>query len=212
MMPENSEPGPPMDTETETFAETPPFRIARSAADTGGAYVRAEAIVRPLPGRSTPHAEHSHPRWFEEAGPTAHLHPIQEERIEVLSGEYRVRVGKTEHALKRGERIELPKNTPHAHWNPTDRAAHIAVEHRPATQSDTMFKALYQLAQDGKARRNGLPTPLQMATLSAACPDVVYVPWLPVPVQKSLNRLVAPIGRRLGYDVANSRDVTEQQG
>lgn len=197
-----------METGDHKLARMPPFRIVKSAAETGGEYVRAEAVVRPLPGRSTPSVELPHPRWFEEAGPTAHLHPLQEESIEVLSGEYRVRIGKSEHTLKEGERIDIPRNTPHAHWNPTDCLARIVVEHRPGTNSDTMFQALYRLAQAGKARRNGLPTPLQMATLSAACPGVVYVPWLPVSVQKVLNQLVAPVGRLLGYNFVDSADYT----
>ncbi len=189
-----------MNTPAPDFTALEPFRIVRSAAETDGACVRAEAVVRPLPGASDDTWQLPHRRWFEEAGATRHIHPTKRERIEVLDGTYHVRIGRGTQVLGEGDHVDIPPNTRHAHWNGTERPVRIAVEHRPGTHSDKVFEALYRLAQRGEARPNGLPTPLQMAVIAAAYPDVVYAAWLPVPVQRLLNRLVAPLGRRVVSD------------
>ncbi|MDZ7749914.1 MAG: cupin domain-containing protein [Halofilum sp. (in: g-proteobacteria)] len=113
-----------MPGDTEPAATGDAFRITHTEADTGGAYVRAEAVVRPLPGRGAQAPAPTHRRWFEEAGPTLHVHPGKRERIEVLEGRYRVRVGRRVRTLEAGESIDIPAGRTHAHWNGRPARAH----------------------------------------------------------------------------------------
>ena len=139
-----------------------------------------------------------HRRWFEETGAVSHIHPAQEEVIEVLDGAYMVRLGRDDQRLEAGERTVVPKNTAHAHWNPTDRLARIAVEHRPATHSDELFEAMYRAAQNGQASASGLPHPLTAALLADRYPDVVYIAGLPIALQKRMNSALARVAVALG--------------
>lgn len=187
-------------TEGQTdLAGLPPLRITHRGADTNGTRVRAEAIVRPLPGWAAADvAILPHQRWFEETGIISHIHPIQEETIEVLDGTYMVRIDGIDYRLAAGERTIVPKNTAHAHWNPTDRLARIAVEHRPATHSDLLFEAMYRAAQNGKAMASGLPHPLTAAVIADRFPNVVYMAGLPISLQKKINRAVTRMVKVLG--------------
>lgn len=181
------------------LAQLPPLRITHRGGDTDGACVRAEAVVRPLPGQAAADVpELPHRRWFEETGAVSHIHPAQEEVIEVLDGAYTVRVGGNDYRLEPGERTVIPKNTAHAHWNPTDRLARIAVEHRPATHSGELFEAMYRAAQNGQAMASGLPRPLTAALLADRYPDVVYIAGLPIPLQKRMNRILSRVAVALG--------------
>ena len=185
------------------LAHLPALRITHRGADTDGTCVRAEAVVRPLPGRAASDVpDLPRRRWFEETGALAHVHPAQEEAIEVLDGIYTVRVNGTDRRLAAGERVVIPKNTAHAHWNPGDRLARIAVEHHPASHSDQVFEAMHRLAQAGNAMNSGLPTPLAAALVADRYPDVVYLAGLPVSLQKHMNRVLARIAEALGMSRA----------
>jgi mannose-6-phosphate isomerase-like protein (cupin superfamily) len=71
------------------------------AADTNGETLRFELVASP----------HS--------GNRLHVHPRQEERFQVLSGTFGVRVGDEQRSLGRGERLVVPAGTPHGWWNDT---------------------------------------------------------------------------------------------
>jgi quercetin dioxygenase-like cupin family protein len=49
-----------------------------------------------------------------------HIHPLQEERFEVISGTLRGRVAGKELASGPGEIVVVPKGTPHVWWNSGD--------------------------------------------------------------------------------------------
>lgn len=55
------------------------------------------------------------------------------------------------------------------------------------------------LAREGKTNAEGTPNLLAMAVFLDAHPDLVYLSSPPIGVQKILFRLLAPLGRRLGY-------------
>lgn len=97
----------PLNRQRAVFRET--------AADTGGELLRLDFYVGPggFLGNE-------------------HLHPRQEERIEVLSGTLRCRVGGRERDLAEGEAITVPQGVTHTLWNEAEEEAHALVEYRLA--------------------------------------------------------------------------------
>ena len=60
-----------------------------------------------------------------------HVHPVMEERYEVLAGRAAFRIGGVEREAGPGEVVVVPPGTPHLAWNPTDDEVRLRVEMRP---------------------------------------------------------------------------------
>lgn len=208
--------------EPQYSAKAEPFKVVKGAEETGGDVVRIEALLHPSldasqhgppRGASRDASQTSpglgHRRWLADAA-GEHLHPRQEEHIEVLSGQLRVALDGNEQILTEGEEITLPPKIPHRHWNASRRPARIALEHRPAFQSEQIFRTLYRSAQDGNANEEGSPHFLQVAVLQHQYPNHAYMTDLPVLVQKGLFTVLGPIGRLLGYRASPSQDVPSE--
>ncbi len=154
-----------------------------TAQDTSGELLSAELLVSP-----------------KAAGPPAHVHPLQEERFEVLSGIIRARLGNQERGLPEGERMTVAPGTPHTWWNDGEVDARVSLELRPALNIEVGFETIYGLARDGKTNRDGVPNLLQLAVmLSGVNRGELYLAHPPIPVQKALFAALAPVGRFLGY-------------
>lgn len=129
-----------------------------------------------------------------------HIHPLQEERFEVISGTLRGRVAGKELSSGPGEVIVVPKGVPHVWWNSGDDELHVLVEVRPALKLEHFFETFFGLAQDGKVDpKTGLPNLLQMAVIMQAYRNELVLAQPPRLVQTLLFGLLAPIGRLLGY-------------
>lgn len=189
---------------TDDFTDAVPFRFTVRGVETDGEFVRFEATVHPRSDRSGTNAL-SHHRWLFD-NPAEHLHPYQAESIEVLSGEYVVAMDGTEHTLTTGDPVTVPKHTPHRHWNPTRRPVRFAHEHHPARDSEAIIETYYALAQAGRTDDGGLPNLLQTAVVNDAYPGHVYLTTVPIPIQRALISLLAPVGRLMGYRGTYRRD------
>lgn len=129
-----------------------------------------------------------------------HIHPLQEERFEVISGTLCGRVAGKELAMNPGEKFVVPAGTPHVWWNSGNDELHFLAELRPALRMETFFETFFGLAQDGKVNpKTGLPNLLQMALVMRAFRNELILARPPRPVQTLLFGLLAPIGRLLGY-------------
>ena len=155
----------------------------RTARDSGGELMSGELVVAPSGGNPL------------------HVHPLQEEHFEVLSGTFWVQIGDERRSLGEGEEATVPPGTPHRWRNEDDQQeVRVAVELRPALNSETFFETLYGLARDGKTDENGVPNILQQAvTLNGINRGEIYLASPPVAVQKALLAALAPVGRLLGY-------------
>jgi len=96
-----------------------------SAEASAGALFRIEYIAREI----TP-------------SPRDHIHTQQEERVEVLEGSVRCRVAGVEQILGPGEKMIIPRGTPHAVWNDDPRGSRSIGEYRPAMNAQAMFRGL----------------------------------------------------------------------
>jgi quercetin dioxygenase-like cupin family protein len=80
------------------------------------------------------------------AGPANHVHARQEERVEVLTGTVRCRVGGHERELRPGESITIPAGVPHAVWNAEPTGSSAIGEFRPALEAQAMLEAYFAAA------------------------------------------------------------------
>ena len=136
-----------------------------------------------------PTAETNRLKWED-----AHVHPHQEERFEVISGAVRFRVGNREQILTAGQTITGPPNTPHR-WNSADgKDMHMRAELRPALRTDAAFSS----AQHVHATR-GKVSLLQAAVIMSEFDGIAYPTKPPPLLMKGLVKVLAPIGRLLGY-------------
>lgn len=156
------------------------FRV--TAWETGGALARMELFLDPGG-----------------AVPAAHVHPLQQERFEVLAGTPRFRVGRRKLSPARGEVVAVPPRTVHRLWNPGHDVAHLRLEFRPALRSEDLLRDAWALARAGRTNRWGIPRdPLLAALLGWTYREEVALRGVPVPVQRGALALTAPIGRTLG--------------
>jgi len=155
----------------------------KTAQDTSGELLRVDWI--------------GSPGWT--TGPD-HVHPLQEERFEVLSGRLSLRVEGVERVLYEGEALTAPAGSAHAAWNTGDDEVHALVDFRPALRTETAFETLAGLARDGKTNGAGAPrNPLLLALVLHTYEDEIYFVRPPLAVQRVIFGALATVARLLGY-------------
>src|SRR5437588_2067923 len=93
----------PVTGERMTFLQT--------AADTGGAALRAQVMVTP-----------------QKAFLPLHIHGYSSERWEIVSGRLGIRLGRETFSLGSGEQAVAPAGVPHTWWNDGPEAVRFLVE------------------------------------------------------------------------------------
>ena len=157
--------------------------VRKTARDTHGELFQADVYMRP--------------GGFVAA---EHIHPLQEERFEVLAGTLHARVAGKDVFAGPGETLVAPHGTPHVWWNDGTDELHVLADVRPARKIEGFFETFFGLAQDGKvSRKTGLANPLRMAVVMRAFRHEIILARPPRLVQTLLFGLLAPIGRLLGY-------------
>lgn len=127
-----------------------------------------------------------------------HMHPLQQEHVEVLSGGLVGEVGDQAKTLGPGDVSVIPATVMH-HWRSQPGAqTHLLVEFQPALCTEVVFETLIGLAGEGKVRRNGMPRLPQAAVFIQEYGDELYFP-IPGPIKAVLANVVAPAARKLGY-------------
>lgn len=131
--------------------------------------------------------------------PPAHVHPSQQQRVEVLDGSLGIQVGRRRAIVGAGTRIVVPADTPHRLWNAGDETTQIIVELTPALRFESLVETLAALASDGHTNAAGVPSPLQLAVIAHAHFDTARLAFPPAPIQRVLLSLAAPFGRAIGH-------------
>jgi quercetin dioxygenase-like cupin family protein len=94
---------------------------------------------------------------------TEHIHPHQEERFIITSGEARFTLNGEELVARAGETIIVPAGVRHSEGNPGPGEIQAFVELRPALRSKEFHEAVAGLAADGSTTPRGAPrNPLQL--------------------------------------------------
>jgi quercetin dioxygenase-like cupin family protein len=83
-------------------------------------------------------------------GVPLHVHPLQDEIFYVLQGEYYFQVGEDKHKLTVGDSIFLPRKTPHA-WTQISEKGKLTVILQPAGKLENFFVTVAGLKHEPTA-------------------------------------------------------------
>jgi len=128
--------------------------------------------------------------------PGAHVHPIQEERFEVLEGTMRFTLGRRKVVAEAGEVVVVPAGRRHAFANAGEGRARLRVEIRPALRMEELFETTAALAREGRTWGSGLPKPLDLALFVRRFEREVRAPLPPPSVVRATLAPLAWLARR----------------
>jgi mannose-6-phosphate isomerase-like protein (cupin superfamily) len=128
--------------------------------------------------------------------PGMHVHPIQEERFEVVKGTMCFKIGGKRLIANAGDVVVVPSGVRHKFANWGDEEAHARVEIRPALRMEKLFETAAALAEDGRTTRKGMPKPLDLALLVNEFEQEVQGPFLPVAIQRIALAPLAWLARK----------------
>jgi len=128
-----------------------------------------------------------------------HLHPLQEERHEVVEGSLGIVVGGRERRLGPGDVEVVPAGTAHRIFATQEEPLKACFASRPALASEVLLETLFGLARDGKVGRSGHPPVLQLAVIFDEFADLGRPTKPPAAVQRALFAPLAALGRARGY-------------
>jgi quercetin dioxygenase-like cupin family protein len=133
-----------------------------------------------------------------------HLHPVLEERYQVLEGEITVNLGGERKRLGPGERAVVPAGVRHSFENTGDRTAHLVAEAQPAQELRESIEAGVRLARTERFSESGTPQSLRALVEAAAVAqryrDTVVLSSPPPFVQRILFPPLARFARERGVD------------
>ena len=118
--------------------------------------------------------------------PIPHVHPIQTERFEVVSGSVRFRLGRRTFVAGPGEVVEAPPGVAHGFANAGAGEARMHVEVRPALAMEDMFAEVVELAEAGDDAARAAAEPAHARRARAPYDQEAHAPLLTVGVQRLL--------------------------
>jgi len=108
-----------------------------------------------------------------------HIHPLQEERFEVVEGRMRFRMGRRRIVAGPGETVVVPPGQKHDFANAGEDEALVRVEVRPALKMEQLFERAVGLAENGRTMMGGIPRPLDLALFVEEFGDEVQAAFPP---------------------------------
>jgi mannose-6-phosphate isomerase-like protein (cupin superfamily) len=130
----------------------------------------------------------------------AHVHELQSERHEVISGSMRLVVDGREVVLGPGESTEVPAGSSHRQIpGDGDGAGRVRLQLRPAGHTEDFLARLAELSAAGRFNRWGFPRPLAAAELVRDFGDEGHAAWPPVRVQRALARALLRPAREYAF-------------
>ena len=153
----------------------------KTSADTNGEYLEIDVELTP-----------------DGAVPGMHVHPAQEERFEILSGNIRFRKGLKKIDANAGDVVVVEPGKAHKFENKGEHGAAMRVRVAPALETERLFEAAVGLAQDGRVTKKGMPRPLDLALFVTEFKNEVRGPGSPGWIQRASLAPLALIARRRG--------------
>src|SRR3982074_1267383 len=108
--------------------------------------------------------------------PGMHVHPAQEERFEIASGNVRFRKGLKKIEAEAGDVVVVEPGKIHKFENVGEEGAAMRVQVRPALQMERLLETTVALAEDGRVTKKGMPKPLDLALFVSEFKDEVRGP------------------------------------
>jgi mannose-6-phosphate isomerase-like protein (cupin superfamily) len=128
--------------------------------------------------------------------PGVHIHPLQEERFEVTSGQMKFRYGLKTIVAGPGEVVTVPAGKIHSFAQYGDEPSQCRVEIRPALKMEELFETTVRLAEEGRTNKKGMPKPLDLALFVEEFKDEVRAPFPPAAVVKAVMTPLRAMARR----------------
>jgi uncharacterized protein YndB with AHSA1/START domain/quercetin dioxygenase-like cupin family protein len=153
------------------------IELRRTAEETGGELVEFDVVGRARGFLAQPH-----------------VHVVQSERHEVLSGTLRLVVDGHEHRLRPGQAMEVPPGATHRQLPGDEGSGRVRVQLRPAAGTERFLARLAQLEAQRALTRSGYPKPLAAAALVRDFGDESHAARPPLAVQKALSRALLHVG------------------
>ena len=132
-------------------------------------------------------------------GPPEHFHPSYDEHFMVLLGEFIFKIGGRVRRSRAGEKLVIPKGTPHSFRCVGDRHGVLIVETRPAARIGEVITALFGMAQEGALTSKGRPKFMQAMVIASEYADDTVFTHPPPQIAISISKALAPIARMIGY-------------
>lgn len=134
--------------------------------------------------------------------PTAHIHPGQEERFEVMAGSPTFDLAGEIREARPGDVVVAPPGLSHVFRNRGGEEAHLRISLTPALRSEELFEAVWGLAAQGRLGSNGLPrNPFQLAVIGHEFREEVRPASTLLRALDVLTPAGASLGRLLGYRI-----------
>lgn len=168
----------------------------------------ADTIVNPITGYTLTFLESTEElfRFREVAlpstyGPALHVHPLQEERFEVIRGTVEFVMGNRKIVCHPGESIVVPAGVAHTFKNAGTGESEMFGEYRPGLpeHSRRFFEVYFGLARAGLTNAKGMPSIWQIAVEMPTMSDHVRLASPPWVVQRIVLALLRPIAQLTGY-------------
>jgi quercetin dioxygenase-like cupin family protein len=155
------------------------FIFHRTADDTAGALLAFDLVVDP-DGRV----------------PGGHVHPVQQESFEVLTGTMKFRKGLRTVIAEPGDTVVVPPGAFHQFANAGEEPAVVRVRVEPALRMEQLYEAVVALASEGRTLRSGMPKPLDLAVFMREFEEEVRAPVAPGLVRAVMAPLAWMAARR----------------
>jgi quercetin dioxygenase-like cupin family protein len=130
---------------------------------------------------------------------SAHVHPYQSERFEVIAGKVGFKVGRKTIEARAGEVVAVEPGQAHKFYNAGDSEARFLCKISPALEFEQLIETMFSLAADGKTSKKGMPNPFRLAVIARHHFDDVRLPVIPHTLQRAALAMGAPVGKALGY-------------
>ena len=127
-----------------------------------------------------------------------HFHTLQDETFEVIAGRLTIWLEGKAKTISAGEKIMLPKNRPHNHYNNDEEPATFIQTVFPALDFEYLLENIICLTRDGKMSNGRAGIVQELVTLKYL-DSKTFLPGIPIGIQKVLMNIVGPIGRLFGY-------------
>jgi quercetin dioxygenase-like cupin family protein len=156
--------------------------FVKTASDTGGELLRFE--VRLGPGGFIP----------------THAHPMQQERLDLISGTLDLLIRGRPRSIVAGENVVVDPGQAHQARNESDEVAVLVIEARPALRTERWLETIFCLARESKTDHRGWPkNALQLGVIRHEYLDEVALPGIPLILQRAMVAPFAVVGSLLGY-------------
>jgi quercetin dioxygenase-like cupin family protein len=134
-----------------------------------------------------------------------HIHPLQEERFEVVRGVMRFRLRRKRIVAGPGDVVVVPPGTPHDFANAGEETAIVRVDIRPALEMERLFETAVALAEDGRTMMHGIPKPLELALFTREFEQEVQAAFPPHWLQRLAFTPLAWLAGRRGRHLVRAR-------